>query len=196
MEKEETWPLKSRAFWLACGDENTKHFHAYAKGRKALNTIWCLEDDRGRRCESFEELAETGVEYFQNLFKAPAGAHIAEIMQVAQVFPRFVGEEENNLLMEEVSEEELKVALQSFQKDKSPSPDGWTIEFFIDLYDLLGADILKVVEDTHLSGRIPACFNSTFIALIPKVDNPKSLHDFRPISLCNCIYKVITKVIA
>ena len=40
--------------------------------------------------------------------------------------------------MEEVSEEELKVALRSFQKDKSPGPDGWTIEFFIDLYDLLG----------------------------------------------------------
>ena len=39
-------------------------------------------------------------------------------------------------------------------------------------------------------------FNSTFIALIPKVDNPKSLHDFRPISLCTCIYKVITKVIS
>ena len=98
--------------------------------------------------------------------------------------------------MEEISEEELKVALQSFQKDKSPGPDGWTIKLFIDLYDLLGANILKVVEDTHLFCKISACFNSTFIALIPKVDNPKTLHDFRPISLCNCIYKVITKVIA
>ena len=111
LEKEETWRLKSRALWLACGDKNTKFFHAYAKGRKDLNTIWCLEDDRGRRRESFEELDETGVEHFQNLFKAPVGAHIVEIMQVAQVFPRFVGEEENNSLVEEVSEEELKVAL-------------------------------------------------------------------------------------
>ena len=99
---------------MACGDENTKIFHAYAKGRKALNTIWCLEDDKGRRREYFEELAETGVEHFQNLFKAPVGAHIAEIMQVAQVFPRFVGEEEKNSLMEEVSEEELKSTLHSF----------------------------------------------------------------------------------
>ena len=161
-----------------------------------MNTIWYLEDDRGRRREYFEELAETEVEHFQNLFKAPAGANIAEIMSIAQAFPRFVGEEENLSLMEEVSKEELKVALQSFQKDKSPGPDGWTIEFFIDLYDVLGADLLKVVEDTRLFGRISACFNSTFIALIPKVDNPKSLHDFRPISLCNCIYKVITKVIS
>ena len=47
-------------------------------------------------------------------------------------------EEENLALMEELTEEELKVALHSFQKDKSPGPDGWTIEFFIDLFDLLG----------------------------------------------------------
>ena len=88
--------------------------HAYAKGRKALNTIWYLEDDRGRRRESFEELARTGVEHFQNLFKALARAHIAEIMRITQVFPRFVGEEENLALMEEFYEEELKAALQSF----------------------------------------------------------------------------------
>jgi hypothetical protein len=50
---------------------------------------------------------------------------------MAQLFPRFVDEEDNRLLMEEVSEEELKEVLHSFQKDKSPGPDGWTIEFFL-----------------------------------------------------------------
>ena len=50
--------------------------------------------------------------------------------------------------MEEVSEDELKAALQIFQKDKRLGPDGWTIEFFTGLYELLGVDILKVVEDT------------------------------------------------
>ena len=60
----------------------------------------------------------------------------------------------------------------------------------------MGGDLLRVVEDTRISRRIPASFNSTFIALIPKVDNPVTLNDFRPISLCNYIYKVVTKVIA
>ena len=52
------------------------------------------------------------------------------------------------------------------------------------------------MNETQITGRIPTCFNSTFIALIPKVDNPLSLNDFRPISLCNCTYKVVSKVIA
>ena len=98
--------------------------------------------------------------------------------------------------MEEVTEEELKVALHSFQKDKSLGPDGWNIELFLGMYDLLSGDLLKVLEDTKLSGRLHVCFDSTFIALIPKVDNPSSLNDFKPIFLSNCVYKVVSKVIA
>jgi len=38
--------------------------------------------------------------------------------------------------------------------------------------------------------------NSTFIALIPKIDSPQRLNDFRPISLVGCMYKVWAKVLA
>jgi len=196
LAKEETWRLKSRAIWLASGDENTKFFHAYAKGRKAVNTIWSLRDEEGVTHHTFEDKARCGVNHFQNLFKAPAQASIAEVIRVAQLFPRFVEEDGNQALMKEVDEEEIKAALSSFQKDKSPGPDGWTIEFFLDLYEILGNDLRLVVEDSRISGRIPASFNSTFIALIPKSDNASSLNEFRPISLCNCIYKIIAKIIA
>ena len=136
-------------------------------------------DEHDATQSSFNEKARIGVAHFKNLFKAPPWASIVEVIRVAQLFPRFVEEEDNLSLMEE-----LKVTLHSFQKDKSPGLDGWTIEFFLGLYDLLGGDLLKVMEDTRLSGRLPTSFNSTFIALIPKVDNPSSLNDFRPISLC------------
>jgi hypothetical protein len=46
------------------------------------------------------------------------------------------------------------------------------------------------------SGCILTSFNSTFISLIPNSDNPSSLDEFIPISLCNCIYKIVAKVIA
>ena len=69
------------------------------------------------------------------------------------------------------------------------------IEFFLGLFDLIGGNLLKFVEDTKYSGRILASFNSNFLTLIPKFDNPSSLNDFRPISLYNCVYKMVSKVI-
>jgi len=63
-------------------------------------------------------------------------------------------------------------------------------------FDQIEGDILKVIEESRLNGKIHSPLNATFIALIPKVDDPHSFDDFRPISLCNCIYKIIAKVIA
>jgi hypothetical protein len=50
--------------------------------------------------------------------------------------------------MMEVSEAELLAVMNTFQKGKSPGPDGWPIEFYLGFFDLLGKDILSVVEES------------------------------------------------
>jgi hypothetical protein len=98
-----------------------------------------------------------------------------------------VEEEEQESLIMEVSEVELWAVMTCFQKEKSQGPEDWPIEFYLGFFDLLGKDILTVVEESRKNGRIHEPFNATSIALIPKLDNPTSFDDFRPISLCNCI---------
>ena len=57
-------------------------------------------------------------------------------------------------------------------------------------------DLLKVVQESQRAGKVLGALNSTFLALIPKKQNPSSFEEFRPISCCNVVYKIITKIIA
>eukprot|EP00253_Pinus_taeda_P015079 PITA_15079 len=196
LEKEEEWRLKSRAIWLKAGDENTNFFHNYEKGRKNANTIWKLKDPEGRDVSSFEALSIMGKNHFKSLFSDPGGVSLAEIIRTAQTFPRFVEREETEELFQEVRKEEVESTIKSMEKDKSPGPDGWTVKLFTHFFELIGDELTDVVEESRKKGEIFSPFNATFIALIPKKEDPESFEDFRPISLCNCIYKIIAKTVA
>jgi hypothetical protein len=82
------------------------------------------------------------------------------------------------------------------KKDKSPGPDGWTIDFFRDFFELVGKDLVLVLEEIRKGGKLKLAFNTMFLALIPKSDLLVSFEDFRPIALCNSLYKIHSKLIA
>ena len=94
LAREEEWRLKSKAIWLKVGDENTRFFHNFAKGRKSANTIWSLKDEEGREVSSFPELSRLGKRHFQNIFTDQREATIAEVFRTVHSFPRFVEEDE------------------------------------------------------------------------------------------------------
>ena len=66
--------------------------------------------------------------------------------------------------------------------------------FFQKYWTLVGNSVIRVVNAFFHSGNILKEINHTFLALIPKIENPPSANHFRPISLCSIIDKVISKV--
>ena len=113
---------------------------------------------------------------------------------MAMSFPRFPLEEDNFNLMETIPKEYLPFVLQSFEKDKSPMPHEWPMEFFLRFCDLFEVNLLRMIEDSRFSCKILEAFNSTSIALIPKSDNTLSFENYKLVSLCNFIYKIISKM--
>jgi hypothetical protein len=60
---------------------------------------------------------------------------------------------------------------------------------------LLKEEVCRAVKDFLHGVDIPSDFNDTVIVLIPKVNSPELLTQFRPISLCNVLYKIASKVV-
>lgn len=73
--------------------------------------------------------------------------------------------------------------------------DGMSPIFYKPFWHIVGQDVASTVLTALNSGTVHESLNSTFISLIPKINNPKKVADFRPISLCNVSYKLIAKVL-
>ena len=92
--------------------------------------------------------------------------------------------------------EEVKAEVWDCDNFKCPGPDGISLGFIKKIWDMLKDDLMRFLHEFHRNGRLTKGINSTFIALIPKVDSPQRLNDFRPISLVGSLYKILAKVLA
>jgi hypothetical protein len=79
---------------------------------------------------------------------------------------------------------------------KASGPNGMPPLFFQKYWKVVGPEVTQGVLSCLNSGHILNAINHTFITLIPKVKTLEKITEFRPISLCNVIYKLISKVIA
>lgn len=78
---------------------------------------------------------------------------------------------------------EIKDAIFSVHVDTAPGPGGFSTNFFHSNWDSIGADIVVEVQHFFETGILPAKINETFVRLIPNIQNPKAVADYRPIAL-------------
>jgi len=118
------------------------------------------------------------------------------IAELIKSIPKTITNEKNLALTRKISLEEVEEAVNSIPNDKVPGPDGFTIKFYKAYWEIVKSDVWDMVEDSWHSSSILKSINSTFLALIPKEEEANTPAKFRPIALCNVIYKIISKVIA
>lgn len=79
---------------------------------------------------------------------------------------------------------------------KAPGPDGLQPIFSHSQWDIIGSSICNLVHHIYSEPEVVRGLNETLVVLIPKNLNPESWKNYRPISLCNVIFKIVTKIIA
>ena len=92
-------------------------------------------------------------------------------------------------------EDEIKMTLWSLKAFKAPGPNGLHAGFFHRFWLIMGNSVVNVMKKVFLERKVLEYLNKTHIALIPKIQGLETLGNFRPISLCNTVYKIITKMI-
>ena len=100
------------------------------------------------------------------------------------------------MLTKPVTMQEVEEAVNQMALGKAPGPDGFTSNFFHYFWDLIKEEVFDIIEESRDKKGVLKAFNATFLALIPKEVGADSPDKFRAISLCNVIYKIISKVIA
>ena len=187
------WAQRSRINWLQNGDKNTSYFHNFAKERRKRNLIKKLRNENGAWLEDTATLNPMVSDYFAGLFSTEVDEPDPDLL--AKVVPK-VSDEMNEQLQKPYSAEDVKKALFSIGDMKAPGLDGLHAIFFKKCWDILGDALTIEVLDAVNNKIIPPGWNDTVIVLIPKVENPELITQYRPISLCNVLYKVISKMIA
>ena len=107
-----------------------------------------------------------------------------------------VSPEMNESLTAEFKAEEVWRALKQMHPTKAPGPDGMSPIFFQHYWDIVGFKVINCVLNSLNSGVMPYGIIETYICLILKVKSPQKITKYRPISLFNVIYKIISKVLA
>ncbi|GJW49663.1 RNA-directed DNA polymerase, eukaryota [Tanacetum coccineum] len=177
--------------WSIAGDENSKYYHGLLnKSRNQLSIRGVLSD--GAWVESPAVVKNEFLTHFRDRFERPKASRLV----LDTDFPLKLDSDQKEDLERMVSKEEIKSAVWDCGVDKSPGPDGFTFGFYRRYWSMLESDVVDAVSYFFNHGKFPKGGNSSFIALIPKLQDAKLVKDFRPISLIGSLYKIIAKVLS
>ncbi|KAA3458589.1 reverse transcriptase [Gossypium australe] len=194
IDKDEMyWEQRARVNWLQFGDRNTTYFHKSATTRKRANSITKLVLDDGTKVADDTGLQEAAKIYFENLF---ASKGMADPKKMLEGIEECISLEINEALQSPFKEDEVYAALKGMRPIKAPGSDGFPVLFFQKYWHIVGKEVLEYCLGILNEEKEIELANTTDIVLIPKVLQPITLVNSRPISLCTVMYKLVTKTIA
>ncbi|KAL6551326.1 hypothetical protein OROMI_021814 [Orobanche minor] len=190
--EEDFWKQKANMKWMLEGERDSKFFHNLVKKKRQKIFLHCIRDN-GCLITNPEDIQVSAVNYFSNCF----AEQIPILDEIdPNLVPKIITHDQNNMLCFTPTIDEIRSCVFDMEGDSVAGPDGFGIKFFQICWDIISSDVFDAVVDFFSGSPMPRAFTTTTISLIPKNNNPQSWKDFRPISLCNSTYKIISKILS
>ena len=183
---------KSRQIWIREGDRNTHFFHLSTLIRRRRNSVQEIKLEDGSWIDDGKDIQKYFIENFKALYQTSSPNILKNLEDLIE--PSISNIENEELCRVQTRDKIQKVIFQ-MKSLKAPRPDCFPALFYKHYWEIVGDQIVSATQSFFRDGRLLKEFNQTFISLIPKKKGACNFNQFRPISLCNVCYKVISKII-
>ena len=178
-----------------------KIFIGLEKSRAEKKNIKLLKKEDGTILENNQDIMTEEQLFYKELYSSKVEQHIARKEEItdylADMTHLTLNEEEQQELGEDITEEEIWEAINQSQDNKSPGNDGFTIEFYKFFWPEIKDLLLNSYLYSYEHGSLSIAQKQAVISLIPKSGKDlTNIKNWRPISLLNTDYKILTKILA
>lgn len=166
-EEEQFLMQKARVKWLTLGDANNSFFFNKVKSNWNHYKILTLENKDGVIVFGQDMVSEVAVDFFKNSIGAPSNLEPCNLdtMQCKTISPH-----QASMLTQPVNLDTIFKTLKGMKKNKAPGPDGFTVEFFLDSWEIVGVDFCRAIMHFFFtSSSMHPGGNLTSIALISRL---------------------------
>lgn len=194
--EESYFRQRSRINWLNEGDGNTTFFHRLTQMRNSFNSIRMFSLPNGDQISDPLAMGQIAINHFQSILAPPSPPSTTSSIAWFQSISNYrCLPQRQELMILQPSEDQIRRTLFKLNPNKAPGPDGLTSGFFKVAWNVVGPDVITGIKSFFSSCHLPLATNSTILSLIPKYSGASAISDYRPISCCNTLYKLISKIL-
>ena len=189
--------IRSRAQWIEQGEKSTKYFFNLEKHNAANNTIKTLEREDGSYTKNETEVIEEGRNFYKKLYTKESSNEEDMTKYLEDIDERHILKDDDSKALEGIiTQKECEEALRNMKDNKSPGSDGLPPEFYKTFWQDIKNLVIGSLNAAYEKGELSPTQKRGHLTLLFKKNEKELLKNWRPISLLNTDYKILTHVLA
>ena len=186
--------VRSRIEEVEKDERSNKYFFQKEKGRGLKKQIRCLLKKDGQETKEKNEIISMVTNFYDNLYTTE-GINEKIIDENLENIDATLTKEEADSLNGVITECEIRVAIKSLKNDKSPGADGLTAEWYKTFADQIIQVLFLVLNMIQINGELSVSQKLATLSLLYKKGDSRLLKNWRPVSLLNVDYKILSKIL-